>query len=141
MISQEPKFSCLSCALNLVTGEKVLILEALYNEQFRYLYRVRSLVSGGLYEVNQRAYYPEGIFCHSPVLTRNGKIGNREYIVYVVSPFVHGFYSVMYAIDGVFRTGKNRGYYSNLIGSFACFDEALRTGISLVMEELQRERK
>ncbi len=141
MIGQKSKFSVLDCALNLVTGEKVRIIEVNFHEEFGYVYRVASLVSGSPYEVNQRIYYPEYLFSNSPVVTRKGKIGSRQYLVHVVSPFCHGFYSVMYAIDGVFRTGKNKGHFCNLIGSFICPDEALKTGISLAMEELQNERR
>lgn len=138
---QEPRFSCLSYALNLVTGEKVEILECQYVELIGYIYRVRSVIPGGIFEANENAYYSENIFSDLPLLFRAGKIGEHQYLVNVLSPFDPDFYSVMYAIDGVFRTGKRRGYFSSLIGDFYCSKTALQTGISLVMEELQNERK
>lgn len=141
MIQQKPKFACLNYALNLVTGEVVEILECLSIDSFGYVYRVRSLFSGGLFEANENAYYPERIFSNFPILARAGSIGGRQYLVNVMSPFDSDFYSVMYAVDGVFRTGRKKGYFSSLIGDFICPREALRTGISLVMEELQNERK
>ena len=127
--------------MNLVTGEKVEILEVQYCQDIGYVYLVRSIIPGSLYEVNEQAYYPELIFSNLPLIIRRGKIGEQDYLVNVVYSPCSQFFSVMRSIDGVFRTGNKKGYFSNLLGDFACPNLALKVGISLVMEELQNERK
>lgn len=141
MINQKPKFSCLSYAMNLVTGENVEILGVQYFEGFGYGYLCRSLKNGGTYPVNEQAYYPELILSSLPLMIRKGVVGRRNYMVRVLPSLNAEFYSVMCSIDEIFLTGEKRGCHSNLIGDFFCPDYALKFGISLIMEELQNERK
>lgn len=142
MIQRQPRFNSLEHVINLVTGEKVEILECRDFQGFGYGYCCRSVQLGGLYEVNEQAYYPESILSNLPLIVRKGKIGTHDYLIYVVSPLDPSFYSIMVAIDGVFRTGSKKvGCFSSLIGDFVCPDFALKVGLDLVMEELQNERR